>query len=189
MVFSKEYPGLLAYVNPDRRFYLSGVNFNRARSIRFSTGDEGRCRTRQDLCGMLIQFWDIDHALVLGQWIRELEDTRIELQQGEQLTELGVWYSRASAVSVPKRSADNDSRVAGIRVATSRGQQREVHVSHASPTFVFCYRQNMFEEIVRFPPPCSLLPPIALASSPLTQLCHSYSLGTYASAERAFVEF
>lgn len=149
VAISREHLYVAAYVvQYKREACTSGVELRQVRSIRFSTGDDGHCRSGDNLCGILIRFWDTDHPLILGQWIKEIEGTCIELQQGEMVVEIGIWYTQVKSSGMAPRSNNNYGRVAGIRLVSSKGQRREVRLGNTSAMLFVQYRRNPFEEIV-----------------------------------------
>lgn len=150
VVISRKHLDAASHVNSLLEAYTSGVSLCQARSIHFSRGDDGHCRSRDNVCGMLIRFWGADHPLILGQWIREIEGTCIELQQGETLTDIAIWYTQVTPSKIPPKiaSASNYGRVAGIRLATSNGQVREIRFVNTQGTLFVQSRCNSFEEIV-----------------------------------------
>lgn len=96
---------------------------------------------------MLVRFWDIDQPLILGQWIREIEGTCVELQQGEQIVEIAVWYTPIGFGLAPK-FRDNHGTVAGIRLVSSKGQVQEIRLSESSALLFVQCQGNLSEIIV-----------------------------------------
>lgn len=129
---SQEHLGVAAHVvHFSSEACTSGVDFGQIRSIQFCTGDNGHCRSRNNICGMLIRFWDVDHPLTLGQWIREIEGTRIELQRGKTPIETTIWYTQITTM-LPPTHQSNHGKVAGIRLVSSKGQVRDIRFGDAS---------------------------------------------------------
>ncbi|KAI9147449.1 hypothetical protein HJFPF1_12470 [Paramyrothecium foliicola] len=148
LVIMPKHLEMASYVN---RYYrdasTSGVNLDQVQCVHFSRGADGHSRLPDNICGMLVEFWDSSHPLILGQWVEKVDGASIQFQQGERIVEIGIWYMQEDPRLSAPRTQNNCGRVAGIRVTTSNGQRKECRFTGANNLLFVLYQDNLFENI------------------------------------------
>ncbi|KAH7324434.1 hypothetical protein B0I35DRAFT_424165 [Stachybotrys elegans] len=128
--------------------FALGANIGQVRSMHFSQGRPGHCRSRDNITGMLIRFWNSDQTLVLGQWIEPIKDGFIQLQKSEKLIGISIAYYEAWPHSlVPGDGSDSRGRIMGIRLVTSQGRAKRIKIVNEAYLRWIPYLDSPYETI------------------------------------------
>ena len=119
-----------------------------ARRIRVSSGAPDRSRGAENICGIMVEYWDDTSTAIAGQWINEIG--AFDLGSDETLIEIKVW-SLLQDENERIIGRGYSSKVNGLCFITSSGRKGEF-LSGGAHTTSTTYCGTPFEELVRLRP-------------------------------------
>lgn len=113
------------------------------RQIKLSSGAPGYCRLSEHISGLWVEYYDQEHAEILGQWISEV--VCWEFNKGEKFTNISFWST--AEVENASHGKAKLGKVIGIRVETKESTYQQ-YMAKLGGTVEVNFRANPYEELV-----------------------------------------